>query len=135
MIITPESLAASGSEDGHQLAVMQWCALSFNLYPALRWLHHSPNGGFRNKREAGKLKAMGVKRGFPDLTLLVPRGIYHGLFIELKIPELKNKKDGGAQPEQIEWGVYLKENNYAYMLCHGWEHARDTLVSYLEWRG
>lgn len=134
MIITPESLAASGSEDGHQLALLQWSALNLNIYPDLKWLHHSPNGGFRNKREAGKLKAMGVRRGYPDLTLLIPRGIYHGLLIELKVPELKTKKDGGASSEQIAWGIYLKENNYGYKLCHGWIDARDTLISYLEWK-
>lgn len=133
MTITPESLAASGSEDSHQKAILCWAALNFNLYPDLRWLHHSPNGGFRNKREAAKLKAMGVKPGYPDLTLLLPRLPFHGLLIELKVPALKLKKNGGAQPEQIQWGLYLQSNNYGYKLCHGWIDARDTLINYLEY--
>lgn len=134
MNIPPEQLAGD-SEDSQQIALMQWAALNFNKYPELRWLHHSPNGGFRNKREAAKLKTMGVRKGYPDLTLLVPRGVWHGLFIELKVIEKKFKKNGGAEPEQIEWANYLKQNNYAYKLCHGWEDVRDTLISYLEWRG
>lgn len=133
-MITPEQLAASGSEDGHQLALMCWCALNFTQYPELKWLHHSPNGGSRHKAEAAKFKAMGMKPGFPDLALLVKRGKWSGLLIELKIPKLKNKKNGGATDEQVEWGKYLLENEYGYMLCHGWEAARDTLVKYLEWR-
>lgn len=133
--INPEQLAASGSEDAHQLALLCWCAQNFNKYPELKWLHHSPNGGSRNKREAAKFKAMGTKSGFPDLLLLAKRGPYGGLLIELKIPNLATKKDGGAQPEQIKWGNYLLDNGYGYRLCHGWKMARDTLVSYLEWKG
>ena len=38
--ITPESLAKNNTEDEHQLALMQWCALNFNKYPELKWLHH-----------------------------------------------------------------------------------------------
>lgn len=132
-LIQPEDLI-NGSEDGEQLAVQCWCALNFNKYPELRWLHHSPNGGFRNKREAGKLKAMGVKRGFPDLILLVKRGPYSGLGIELKIPELKTKKNGGASDEQLLWGKHLLLNGFGFKVCHGWIDARDTLVSYLEWK-
>lgn len=133
--ITPEQLAASGSEDGHQLALMCWAADNFDKYPELKWLHHSPNGGSRDKREAGKFKAMGTKNGFPDLILLVKRGQFPAILIELKIPELIDKKNGGAQPEQMAWGNYLLDNGYGYRLCHGWEMARDTLISYLEWKG
>lgn len=132
-MITPESLA-TGSEDGEQLAVMCWAALNFDKYSELKWLHHSPNGGFRNKREAGKLKAMGVKRGFPDLELLIKRGKFSGLLIELKVIKLKNTKNGGASDEQVEWGKFLLENDFGYKLCHGWEDARDTLISYLEYK-
>lgn len=132
-MIKPEDLV-SGSEDGEQLALMCWAALNFNKYPDLKWLHHSPNGGSRDKREAAKLKAMGVKSGFPDLCLLVERRPFNGLLIELKIPELKTKKNGGAFKEQIDWGIHLRANGFGYKLCHGWEDARDTLISYLEWK-
>lgn len=134
-MITPEQLAKSGSEDGHQLALLCWCALNFQKYPQLKWLHHSPNGGSRDKREAAKLKGMGTKAGFPDLLLLLKRGEWAGLLIELKIPELKTKKDGGATVEQIEWGKHLLLSGYGYRLCHGWEEARDTLIQYIKWRG
>jgi hypothetical protein len=44
---------------------------------------HPPNGGARSKAEAGIFKAMGVKRGVPDLII-----IYRGrvVAIELKAP-------------------------------------------------
>lgn len=113
---------------------MCWAALNFNTYPELKWLHHSPNGGFRNKREAAKLKAMGVKRGFPDLTLLIKRGMWSGLLIELKHPREKIKKNGGASPEQINWGECLQSQDFGFKLCHGWIEARDCLIAYLEWK-
>ena len=45
------------------------------------FLHHSPNGGARNPKEGAKFKRMGVRAGYPDLTLL-----FNGktVFIELK---------------------------------------------------
>jgi hypothetical protein len=128
-LITPEQLAASGSEDGEQLALMCWCALNFDKYPELRWLAHVPNGGFRDKREAAKLKAMGVKPGFPDLILLVKRGEYSGILIEMK-----KLKKGVVRLNQTEWGKFLTSNGFGFKVCYGWIDAKDTLVSYLEWK-
>jgi hypothetical protein len=123
-MITPDQLA-SGSEDGEQLALMQWCALSG--YPELRWLHHSPNGGSRNKREGAKFKAMGTKRGFPDLVLLAPRGRYHGLLIEMK-----KLKGGVVSDEQKDWLHHLNEAGYYAMVAHGWIEAVAALENYLK---
>lgn len=130
--ITPEQLAASGSEDGHQLAIFQWIALNSHIYPELKWLHHSPNGGFRNKREAAKLKAMGVKSGFPDLFLPKPNRSHAGLFIELKRPDSVGKKAGKASTEQDEWKEYLIRVGYLCIVCYGWEDAVKVLKEYLE---
>lgn len=131
-MITSAQLASSGSEDGHQLALMQWCALNFNLYPELKWLHHSPNGGFRNKREAAKLKAMGVKTGFPDLFLPLARKGHSGLFIEMKRPDSVGKKAGEPTDDQEKWIAHLKKEGYIALVCFGWIDARDTLLKYLE---
>jgi len=48
-----------------------------------------PNGGSRNKREAGRLKAEGVKAGVPDLCL-IHDGFYYGL--EVKKPATSTPK-------------------------------------------
>ena len=129
MQISPESLASSGSEDGHQKALIYWCWENRDKYPQLKWLHHSPNGGSRHGAEAAKFKVMGVKSGFPDLVLLVPRGKWHGLLIELK-----KEKGGKTSKEQSDWGNYLIQAGYGFKVCHGWKDARDTLISYLEWK-
>jgi len=57
-------------------------------------LFHCPNGGSRDKREAGKFKLMGMLAGVPDLCIL-GGGIFH--FIELK------KNMGKLSPQQIDF--------------------------------
>lgn len=49
--------------------------------PDWRWSHF-PSGELRDKRTAGKLKAMGLQPGWPDLLLIDPVGVMHAL--ELK---------------------------------------------------
>ena len=60
-VITPEQLAASGTEDGHQMAVFCWAANNYEQYPYLKWLHAIPNGGSRHIIEAGKMVAAGLR--------------------------------------------------------------------------
>ena len=75
---------AMRSEDTEQINVVSWANWNVNRYPELKWLHHVPNGGSRNKQEAVKLKQMGVKAGVSDLCLPYPKGLYCGLYIEMK---------------------------------------------------
>jgi hypothetical protein len=71
----------TNSEDRLQSEIFFWF---WNTYPTYRrCLFHVPNGGFRNLKEAAKLKAMGVVAGVPDL-LLVNNGAL--VAFELKTP-------------------------------------------------
>lgn len=130
-MITPEQLAQSGSEDGHQSALFCWAALPEQSlkYPELEWLFAIPNGGYRDKRTAGKLKATGVKSGVSDMLLPVRRGVWPGLFIELKVG--KNT----LQSEQKEFKKFVMAQGYGFAACWGWEAATKILVEYLEHRG
>lgn len=61
--------------------------------------HHSPNEGKRHVNYHVKMKAMGMKAGFPDLCLFVPQryfwdGVACSIFLELK------KKGGRVSPSQ-----------------------------------
>lgn len=131
--MTPEQIAKT-SEDSHQTALMCWANLNLTKYPQLRWLYHCPNGGFRDKITGARLKAMGAKRGIPDLHLVWAVGIYKGLIIELKKPdEIRlGNPDAGTTPEQREWLSHYASQNHAVKVCYGWEDARDTIVNYLE---
>ena len=112
-----------GGEEARQMWLMNW--LQFN-YPEI-WTvtHHSPNGGFRHKKVAEELKAMGVKRGFPDLVTFEPRiecknnAHWQGLAIELK----KSKSDSLSK-EQMVWGSQLVLCGFLWHPCHSLDEAK-----------
>ncbi len=136
--ITPEQLAASGSEDGHQAALFCWAALNVGKYPPLKWLHAIPNGGQRHIAEATKLVATGTRSGVLDTFLPWPmhsyRPEYSGCYIEMKKPKHRNSRDGGCTKEQLEFIAYASGAGYYCQVCYTWEEARDTLITYLEGR-
>ncbi len=108
-----------------QAALFSWAELMSCQYPELSLMYHVPNGGSRNKIEAAHLKEQGVKAGVPDIFLPVPRGRYHGFYIEMKSG--KNK----TSAEQERWLKALKGQGYATAVCYGWEKARDLIIKYL----
>lgn len=138
--ITPEQLAASGSEDGNQSALFCWAALNTEQYPQLKNLFAIPNGGNRHIVEAIKFVGTGTRSGVPDTMLAWPLfnsfwdKKYHGLYIEMKKEIYRNRKNGGRSDEQIEWGNRLTDAGYCVRTCYSWIEARDTLIDYLEGR-
>lgn len=137
--ITPEQLAASGSEDGHQAALFCWAADSVGKYPQLKYLFAVPNGGSRHIAEATKMVATGLRSGVPDTFLpsTAPSftnhsGVYFGCFIEMKHEKYRTRKDGGCSEEQLDYIGYLTKAGYYCKVCYNWIEARDTLMAYLE---
>lgn len=114
-------------EDREQLHLMTWARYTrFEGGSVSDYLHHSPNGGKRNPREAGRLKAQGVMAGFPDLFLFVPRGGLHGLFVEMKAPK------GRMSDSQKEVMQRLRSQGYECAVCYGFDEARTAILDYLE---
>ena len=113
------------SEARHQASGIKWTQQPAirRQWPELALLHHIPNGGTRDPIEAKHLKQQGGKSGVPDLFLPVPRGRYHGLYIEMKT------ETGHTSREQEWWGEKLRTQGYMWEVCHGWQSA----VSVLEW--
>ena len=116
-------------EAAEQEALFRWAAWMENRYPELGLLFHIHNGGSRDRREAAKLKAQGVKPGVPDLFLPVARNGFHGLWIELKAGT------GKASANQLQWIGDLCEQGYQAVVCWGWEQARKTIELYLGGKG
>ncbi|QRN55916.1 VRR-NUC domain-containing protein [Dyella caseinilytica] len=122
----PANDAFVNSEDQEQILVMRWAIGQESTWPELRWLHHCPNGEQRAKSTAVKLKAMGVKSGVPDLELPVPRGGFHGLYIEMKRTE-----GGRLSKEQREWRDHLTASGYEWAMCEGHVEAIAVISDYL----
>ena len=113
------------AEHHEQAMLFAWIEVAKARTPELGMAFAIPNGGHRHIAVAAKLKREGVKRGVPDLCLPVPRGRYHGCFLELKAG--KNR----ATLEQRAWLDALDKLGYYTNVCIGWETARDELTAYL----
>ena len=109
------------SEAEEQMMVFQWAAYK----PELRWLHDVPNGGSRHPREAANLKRQGVKAGVSDICLPLPKGDYHGLYIEMKVG--RNK----PTPQQNEFIQFARQNGYSAHVCYGHQEAIQVISQYL----
>lgn len=114
------------TESVEQINLFRWANWQMGAHPELKWLYHVPNGGFRNKATAGRLKAEGVKSGVPDLCLPVPRGAYHGLYIEMK-----RIKGNTTTEDQDDWLEFLTHQGYYTDVCKGWEAATHVILEYL----
>lgn len=110
-------------EESLQINCVKWFSLQYPAYSTL--LHHSPNGGRRNIREATRFKAMGTRAGFPDLALLIPKGGYHGLFIEMKAAK------GRQSPEQKVFEKALTAEGYKYIVVRSFAEFMAIINSYL----
>ena len=120
---------AQRSEDTEQISLIQWAQHQTSRYPELKWLHHCPNGGSRNKQEAVKFKQMGVKAGVSDLCLPYPKGIYCGLYIEMKYGNNRQ------QPTQKEFLADMAAAGHFVVTCYSAEEATGVIEEYCKLPG
>jgi len=87
---------------------------------------HIPNGGARSAIEAAIFKGQGVRPGWPDYTLDIPIGRYHGFRLELKAA-------GGDKPDQAQLDILrrLELAGYCVAVSWGFDDARRAIESYL----
>lgn len=125
-------------ESQEQIVVVKWWA---NQAPAWgydqRLLVASANGEVRGRKissqglwysPAGiKLRAMGVRAGFPDLVLFTPSWGYHGLMIEMK-----RTKGGSVSTEQRDYHELLSSQSYYCVVCKGADPAMKAIRDYLK---
>ena len=114
-------------EHDEQAALFAWADAAQGEHPELAMLHATPNGGYRPMATAAKLKAEGVKAGYPDISLDVPCGRFHGLRIELKRANHSN----GPTPAQKEWIDALRNYGYAAVIAYGADEAINVITAYL----
>ncbi|MCM1364689.1 MAG: VRR-NUC domain-containing protein [Faecalibacterium sp.] len=115
------------TEEEEQKALFRWLAYAAgSVHNGLKWCVHIVNEGKRSVRNGAALKAMGLRKGFPDIFVPIATKEYHGLFIELK-----RTKGGRVSAEQQEWIDYLNSAGYFAKVCYGWFDAATTICEYL----
>jgi len=79
-----------------------------------------------SRAEAGKAKARGAQRGFPDLLLFdpPPGGDAHGVAVETKRAD---GRPSDVRPEQREWLDRLDARGWVALVAFGCEHAVEEL--------
>ncbi len=102
-----------------QIAVIEFCELNNIL------VNHTANEGKRTYYQGNLLKKMGLKKGFPDVSILEPRGKYHGFYIEMK------RKGNKPTKEQLEWLKNLKSRGYATAICYSADDAINLITKYM----
>lgn len=93
-----------------------------NFYPLIFAI---PNAAKRSYALARYMQAEGLTPGVPDVFVAIPKGIYHGLFIEFKAG--KNKLSE-SQERFIE---NARVKGYRVLVCYSCEEAIDRLRNYL----
>lgn len=105
------------------------------LYPKVPF-HFDQSGLNLSKAQAGMNKAIQNGRGWPDLFIAVPMGIYNGLFIEVKFNS-PFKKNGELKADEhllIQFEQLENLNNIGYKAVFGVgiDHCMAIIHSYLK---
>lgn len=105
------------------------CALANHL----RYNHQdvlftiAPSGIFLPVWIGAKFKAMGYRKGTTDMLILEPRGIYHGLLLEVKKVGGQLSQDGS----QASFLIAADARGYKAVCCMGYDIAVKTIDAYL----
>ena len=114
------------SEEDEQAMLFRWAAWEQGTHPELLLMFHIPNEGKRSLQRGAMMRRMGLKAGVPDICLPVPRGKWHGMFIEMK-----RQRGGRLTDEQDGWLKALSRQGYYCVVCKGWESAVKEIKAYL----
>lgn len=115
------------TEHQETVAVVTWWEHVCGSYGLSRHvLHHSPNEARRSFTCAARLKAEGMRTGWPDLILAVPRGGKGCLFLEMK-----RQKGGKLTDEQRTVLSVLEGAGNAVAVCKGASEAIMRIEEYL----
>lgn len=155
----PQDLCKSGSEHGEQSALFCWANSRetrerfphfFNAETKrCKMYANFNNAGADGDKKTSAIRGMrakqtGTQSGVADVFVPLARHGCHGLFVEMKInpnhPQNQRtgkkgqaiaSKRGEASDEQEAFRDQVREDGYGWVLCEGWEAARDVIVQYL----
>lgn len=90
----------------------------------LCWMHCA-NERKSKPQYIAKLKRLGMKTGYPDVTIFDPPPYNKNL--KGAVIELKRKTGGRVSPNQAEWLRNLSERGWAAAICCGIDEAIGKL--------
>ena len=109
------------TEKAEHLKLVSWLNLK-HLY-----FNHTANERKTTARQGAELKRLGVKKGFPDISIYLSDKV---LFIELK---RSSKSKSKVSKEQGEWIELLNSLPYAKArICYGADEAIKFVIENLK---
>jgi hypothetical protein len=112
-ITASEFKAKAKSEHDLQVEICRWCDTVGS--PRIQGRYFAvPNGGYRTKRTAAKLKAEGVRSGVPDM-------IFFGAFGRVLWVEVKRGKAGRLSESQLDFCAELSANGHTVVVVRDLE--------------
>jgi hypothetical protein len=109
-----------------QCEVIQWWASACKIFGVPEILLFAiANAGKRGVILGRIMKREGLRAGVSDLFLSVPRGQFHGLYIEMKKP------NGVVSPSQQRFQCIVTSQEYAAYVCYSAAQARKLIAVYL----
>jgi hypothetical protein len=113
------------SESAQQQALVQWARLHTGKYPELAYLYAIPNGANTTRENKKRLMREGLHPGVVDLHLPVPRGRFHGLWIEMKATK------GRLTKEQQDWLDSMLLLGHEAIVVRDWFTGSKIIEDYL----
>ena len=122
--VKPRTKRNAQPEAIEQAKVIAWAKRHEHIYPYLWLLHCSLNGVKMTKAQAVRAIAQGMKKGVADLFLPVKKGVYSGLYIEMK------SEKGRTSIDQSKFLTAVSENDYLAHICYSAVEAIDKIKGY-----
>ena len=120
--------AINPTEHQIQVSIVDWSSRvkipNTNIF-IFDFLFAIPNGGYRNKSEAFRLKKEGVKKGVSDLFFAFPFNHFFGMWIEVKKP------NGILSDEQEDWIKKMIGAGYYADVVRNLDEAMKAFKYYL----
>ena len=113
-------------EDQDQINFTSWFDYQYPHYSPLYF--HVVNESMMSVQGRVKAKRKGLKKGVSDIIILLKRGKFSGLIIELKRKDSTKNK---ASKEQLEFLDEVDEQDFYCAICYGLDEAKKCVQEYL----
>ena len=113
-------------EDQDQVNLTSWFDYQYPHYSRLYF--HVVNENMLPVQGRVKAKKKGLRKGVSDSFIMVKRGKYSALVIELK---RKDKTKSRLLPDQDEFLLEMDEQGFYCAVCYGFEEAVKCVKEYL----
>lgn len=103
----------------------RWFQVSYPQYRGLLVSTFNELSGLVSPIQVAKFKQKGLTPGVSDMSFFLPRGVFHGLFIELKTPI------GRQRDDQKRWQQAVEAAGYRYEIIRTFEDFQSLIKEYL----